>query len=259
MNSLNTAATGMSAQQLNVEVISNNIANMNTTGFKRHRAEFSDLMYASHERVGRPTGDNVKPVGVDVGMGVKAVGVSSINTQGALSQTGNELDVAIDGRGYLTVAMPDGSQAYTRAGALQMNAEGMLVTQEGYEVDPGIAIPDDTTKVEINKEGVVYAFFGLGGESVEVGQLTLATFANQAGLRNIGSNLLVETPASGAAVTGNPGDEGFGSLQQGYVEASNVEVITEITALIGAQRAYEMNSKVVQTADDMMQTSSNIR
>ncbi|NDV50769.1 flagellar basal-body rod protein FlgG [Salipiger sp. PrR003] len=261
MKALSIAATGMQAQQFNVEVTSNNIANMNTTGFKTRRAEFQDLMYQSQDRSGSLTSNSgtIRPVGVDVGLGVRAAGVTRIGTQGSLANTDNKLDLAIDGQGLFQVNMPDGTTAYTRAGAFQLSPEGMIVTNEGHEVAPGIAVPENTVDIEINQQGVVMAYVGNDTEPQELGQLTIATFTNEAGLKALGGNLLQETPASGAAINGEPGEPGFGRLMQGYVEQSNVSTIQEITKLISAQRAYEMNSKVVETADQMMSTSSNMR
>jgi flagellar basal-body rod protein FlgG len=261
MRTLSIAATGMSAQQTNVDVISNNIANMNTTGFKRSRAEFQDLLYQSERRQGSLTSTegNVKPVGVDVGLGVRAAGIVPLRTQGALTATDNQYDVAIDGKGFFTVNMPDGTQAYTRAGSFQLSPEGMLVTNEGYEVAPGIAVPEGTVKLEINDQGLVMAYVNGEVEPEELGQITLSTFTNETGLRSIGGNLLEQTVASGDPIAVNPGDPGAGIIRHGYVENSNVNIVQEITALISAQRAYEMNSKVVETADQMMSTASQMR
>ena len=261
MKALSIAATGMQAQKTNVEVTSNNISNMNTTGFKAYRPEFQDLLYQSHDRSGSLTSQtgSIKPVGVDVGLGVRAAGVTRISTQGSLSKSDNDLDLAVDGKGLFQVNMPDGSTAYTRAGAFQLSPEGMIVTNEGHEIAPGIVVPENTVDLSINQEGVVSAFVGGETEPQELGQFNLTTFTNEAGLKALGGNLLQETPASGGPINGVPGDPGFGRLRQGYVEESNVSTIQEITSLISAQRAYEMNSKVVETADQMMSTSSNMR
>ncbi len=261
MRTLSIAATGMKAQQTNVDTISNNIANMNTTGFKKMRAEFTDLIYQSEQRQGGLTSEagTVKPVGVDVGLGVKTTGIARVSTQGSLKATDNDYDLAIDGKGYFTVNMPDGGQAYTRAGAFQLSPEGMIVTNNGYEVAPGINVPENTVDLEVNEEGLVMAFVDDEIEPVEIGQLNLVTFTNEAGLKNVGDNLLVQTPASGDPIAGNPGEDGLGIIRHGYVENSNVDIIQEITSLISAQRAYEMNSKVVETADQMMTTATQIR
>ena len=261
MKSLNIAATGMLAQQLNVEVISNNIANMNTTGFKRQRAEFQDLLYQSLERVGSTSSDTgtVVPSGVQMGSGVKAGSVYRIIEQGNVTSTGNPYDLAIQGRGYFQVTLPSGEQAYTRAGSFSISAEGQMVTPEGYVVGPGIAIPQEATEITINKQGQVLAKLPGQVESQNVGQLELAVFFNEAGLEAMGNNLFTETPASGAAQVSTPGALGFGSVLQGFVENSNVNPVSEITALITAQRAYEMNSKVISASDEMLSATSNLR
>jgi len=261
MRSMDIAATGMLAQQLNVEVISNNIANLNTTGFKRNRAEFQDLLYQSERRVGSDSSDQgtIVPAGVQIGIGVKAAAVYRITEQGNLTPTNNPLDVAIQGRGYFQVKMPDGTTAYTRAGSFQASPTGEIVTADGLTVMPGITIPADTTALTINSSGQVLAQISGQIQQQNVGQLELASFANEAGLDNLGNNLLAETAASGSPVTGAPATVGFGSLQQGFLETSNVNVVSEITNLITAQRAYEMNSKVIQVSDQMSSTLNNFR
>ena len=261
MKTLGIAATGMGAQQLNVDVISNNIANMNTTGYKRSRAEFQDLLYQSYRRQGSLTSENgtVVPAGVDVGLGVQPAAVVRLNTQGSLTQTENQLDMAIDGRGYFVVNLPNGDQAFSRAGSLQLSAEGTIVTVDGYEVAPGVTIPEDTTSIQISDQGIINVFVGNDTEPTELGQFEIATFINEAGLRPIGDSLFQVSTASGEAQLTVAGEEGVGIIRQGYVEASNVNVVQEITALISAQRAYEMNSKVVETADQMMSTANNMR
>ena len=262
MRALSTAATGMQAQQLNVEVISHNIANMNTTGYKRQRAEFQDLLYQTVERMGVSSSDanTVIPTGVQVGSGVKAGSVYRITEQGNIDQTGNPYDVAIQGDGYFVVQTPDGNNAYTRAGNFSVNAEGQMVTEDGYVVAPGIAVPQDATNVTISKAGTVQVI--LGGDAAnaqDVGQLDLARFVNPAGLDAIGDNLFLETAASGVPNLGQPGGLGFGTLQQGFLETSNVNAVTEISSLITAQRAYEMNSKVITATDEMLRTASQLR
>lgn len=261
MQSLNIASTGMAAQQLNVEVISNNIANMNTTGYKRQRAEFQDLLYQDQRRVGTNSSDagTTVPSGIQLGLGVKTAATYRINEQGALQLTDNEFDLAIRGEGFFQVLLPSNETAYTRAGSFQLRQDGTIVTPDGYTVQPGITIPAETLSVTINESGQVFA--QIDGQIAEqnVGQLQLATFQNPAGLENIGNNLLLETQASGAAATGVPGAAGFGQLQQGFVEASNVDPVQEITSLITAQRAYELNSKVIETSDQMMSTVNNVR
>ncbi len=261
MRSLSTGATGMLAQQLNVEVISNNIANMNTTGFKRQRAEFQDLLYQDLSRVGASSSDagTIVPAGVQVGVGVSAGSVYRIHEQGDLTQTGNRLDLAINGQGLFRISMPDGTDAYTRAGNFALSANGELVTAEGYPVAPGISIPTDATDIAINNQGQVEVIIDGQLAPTVVGQIELVRFINESGLEMIGDNLMLETAASGPATPGAPGDPGFGVLLQNFVETSNVNAVQEITSLIQAQRAYEMNSKVITTSDEMMSTSANLR
>jgi flagellar basal-body rod protein FlgG len=246
----------MLAQQLSVEVISNNIANSSTTGFKRLRAEFADLLYQDQRRVGTQTSNTgtIVPAGIQIGVGVKPVSVYRINEQGNLLQTTNPLDVAIKGRGFLQVTMPDGTTAYTRDGSLKLNDTGEIVTQDGFPIVPGLTVPATATELTISAEGQVQATIPGQTAPTLVGQLQLANFINPAGMDAIGDNLLTETQASGAPTTGNPGDVGFGTLQQNFLEGSNVNMVSEMTDLITAQRNYEMNSKVVQASDDMMST-----
>ncbi|WP_119308945.1 flagellar basal-body rod protein FlgG [Cohaesibacter haloalkalitolerans] len=253
MKALAIAATGMSAQQLNVEVIANNISNMNTTGFKRARAEFTDLLYQAERVQGVPnrTGEAPIPEGAQLGLGVRTAAIRNLHTQGTLNNTSNSFDLAIDGKGWFTVSNADGETFYTRAGSFNTNGEGRLVTSDGYPVEPAITIPDDTTDVQINENGQVYVTIDGQTAPQLLGQLQLAVFANDAGLEAKGGNLFVATEASGDAVEGNAGDTGFGSIRQGYLEDSNVDPVKEITALIAAQRGYEMNSKVIKAADDM--------
>ena len=256
MRSLTTAALGMQAQQLSVEVISNNIANSSTTGFKRQRAEFADLLYQDQRRVGTQTSNTgtIVPAGIQIGVGVKPVSVYRINEQGNLLQTTNPLDVAIKGRGYLQVTMPDGTTSYTRDGSLKLDDTGQIVNADGFPIVPGITVPTTATDLSISATGVVEATIPGQVATQNLGTIQLANFINPAGLDAIGDNLLVETQASGAPTTGNPGDVGFGQLQQNFLESSNVNMVSEMTDLITAQRNYEMNSKVVQTSDDMMST-----
>ncbi|MFV3129340.1 flagellar basal-body rod protein FlgG [Niveispirillum sp. KHB5.9] len=261
MRSLSIGATGMLAQQLNVETISNNIANMTTTGYKRQRAEFQDLLYQNQRRVGSTSSDagTIVPSGIQVGLGVKAAAIYRINEQGNINPTGNTLDVAINGQGYLQIQLPNGETAYTRDGSLSLNAEGTIVTADGYQVMPGVVVPQNTIDITINPNGEVLAKIDGQIEPQNVGQIQLATFPNTAGLEAIGDNLLLETPASGAAIEGPPGAPGFGRIMQGAVETSNVNIVAEITQLITAQRAYEMNSRVISTTDQMMQSVSQLR
>jgi flagellar basal-body rod protein FlgG len=246
----------MTAQQLNLEVIANNIANINTTGFKRARAEFTDLLYQAERAAGAPIrgGENAVPEGAQLGLGVRAAAIRKLHIQGSLTNTTNKLDLALNGRGWFQVASADGEQLYTRAGAFNKNADGQIVTIDGYVVQPAITIPDDATNIVVNESGEVFVRIENEPELQLLGQFTLANFANEAGLEPLGGNLYRETEASGAPVIGVPGDIGFGKVQQGYLENSNVDPVKEITELISAQRAYEMNSKVIQAADDMLGT-----
>jgi flagellar basal-body rod protein FlgG len=253
MRALSIAATGMSAQQTNVEVIANNIANINTTGFKQGRAEFTDLLYQMERVHGIPNrgGENAIPEGAQLGLGVRLAAIRSLNIQGPLAETGNKLDFAINGSGWFQIQSPDGETLYTRAGAFNTNAQGQIVTSDGYVVEPGLTVPANTIDIHVNESGEVFAHVGGQADLVSVGQVSLANFANPTGLNALGGNLYQATQASGEAVTGLPGDPGFGVIEQGYLENSNVDPVKEITELISAQRAYEMNSKVIQAADDM--------
>ena len=261
MRSLSTAATGMQAQQLNVEVISNNLANMNTTGFKRQRAEFQDLLYMNVERMGTTSSDGgtIVPTGVQVGTGVKAGSVYRVTEQGNVSQTGNRFDLALQGEGYFVIQNPDGTESYTRAGNFSVSPDGQLVTGDGYVVSPGIAIPEEAVDVVISAVGMVQARVAGEVEYQELGQIDLAKFINSAGLDAIGDNLFLETPSSGVANLGTPGALGYGTVLQGFLENSNVNAVNEISALILAQRAYEMNSKVITTSDEMLGIASQLR
>jgi flagellar basal-body rod protein FlgG len=261
MQALRTAATGMAAQQLNVEVISNNIANMNTVGFKKQSAVFEDLLYQTLEQPGAQSSDqgNVVPTGVQIGAGVKAGSVYRITGQGTLTNTGNALDVAVNGPGYFEVLLPSGETAYTRAGNFSANAQGQIVTQDGYLVQPTISVPQNSTNITISQQGQVQVSTPGSTAPTVVGQLQLATFLNDAGLEAVGNNLFMESAASGPATAASPGSPGYGVTMQGYTEASNVDPVSEITNLIVAQRAYEMNSKVVTTADQMLSTAVNAK
>ena len=261
MKALSTAATGMLAQQLNIDVIANNIANMNTTGFKRQRAEFQDLLYQNIERVGANSSDagTVVPSGIQIGVGVRTAGVYRISDQGALQNTGNQFDIAINGKGYFRIQLPDGQDAYTRAGSFQIDPQGQIVTPQGYPVQPAITIPQGSIDVSINEQGEVsYKQDGTAAPQV-AGTLDLSIFANEIGLEAIGSNMFLESQASGAANTSTPGQIGFGTVFQGFLENSNVNAVGEITSMISAQRAYELNSKVIQTSDEMLQAANNLR
>jgi flagellar basal-body rod protein FlgG len=261
MRSLNIAATGMLAQQLNVEVISNNIANMNTTAYQRRRAEFQDLLYQNVRSVGATSSSDgeIVPSGAQVGLGVRTAAVYRITQQGNLTSTENTFDIAIQGNGYFQIRMPNGDTAYTRAGSFQLSPTGQIVTADGNVVLPGITVPNNATDVTINASGEVLVKTPGNTTPTSVGQFQLAVFANEAGLNPIGDNLLSETPASGSPVTGIPGTDGYGTMRQGFLETSNVNVVSEITNLITAQRAYELNSKVIQTSDEMMSTLTQMR
>jgi flagellar basal-body rod protein FlgG len=260
MRALHTAATGMVAQELNVQVISNNIANMRTTGYKRQRAEFQDLLYEHVSRVGTQTTTqgNILPVGIDLGGGVKTVGTPRIMTQGTLLQSGKDFDVAIRGEGFFKILQPDGTFAYTRDGSFQMDAQGRIVTAKGLVVQPGITIPPNSTSVTINAQGQVSATVPGSSTPTVLGQLNLTRFVNKAGLLPIGDNLFLETPASGTPQDGLANTDGYGDLQQGTLEQANVEAVTEISDLIAAQRAYEMNAKVITATDQMLSATSNM-
>jgi flagellar basal-body rod protein FlgG len=261
MMALRTAATGMAAQDLNVDVISNNIANMNTVGYKKQRAEFEDLLYQDIQRPGAQSSDTgtIVPTGIQIGAGVTAGSVYRITTQGSPTQTGSQYDLAINGKGFFQVLLPSGEISYTRAGNFSPNANGQLVTTDGYLVQPQITIPQGTTAVSISPSGQVQATIPGQTTPTVVGQLTLATFLNEGGLEATGDNLFMQTAASGPPTLGNPNTNGVGALIQGSIESSNVDPVTEITALIVAQRAYEMNSKVVTSADQMLSTTNAMK
>jgi len=260
MRALSIASTGMLAQQTNVEVIANNLANMNTTAFKQQRAEFQDLLYQNIQTPGSQTSDNgaVAPNGIQVGAGVKTAAVYRITTQGDLKSTSNPYDVAVQGSGFFRIQQADGTDAYTRAGNFSLSPQGQLVTQQGLVVQPGIAIPQNTISVSINAQGQVNATVAGNTTPQTVGQLELTRFPNEAGLNAQGQNLYLETPASGSPQAGVPGTPGFGTIQQGFLETSNVNSVDEITSLITAQRAYEMNSKVISAADQMLQDTARL-
>ena len=260
MRALYAAATGMAAQELNVQVISNNIANLRTTGYKRQQAHFQDLLYQNLRRSGSSTSDQntILPAGLALGSGVKTVSTARVMSQGTMTMTEKDYDVAIRGEGFFRVRMPDGRTAYTRDGSFDLDAQGQMVTRDGYLLDPGITVPNTATSVTIGATGAVQATIPGQTAPQALGQFQMARFVNKVGLESIGDNLFVETAASGAAVTGLPGSEGFGNLQQSYLEEANVNAVTEISSLIAAQRAYEMNSKVVTAADQMLSTTSQM-
>jgi len=261
MRALSIAASGMQAQQLNVDVISHNIANMNTTSYKRQRAEFQDMLYQNMERPGATSSASggVLPLGIQLGVGVRADAVGRVTEQGGIAATGNPYDLAINGRGYFQVTMPSGQTGYTRAGNLAVNADGQMVTADGYPIEPAITVPAEATAIQITRDGIVEVTVAGQTDPQQIGQLEIASFINPAGLEGIGDNLFLETPASGTATTATPGSPGLGTLMQGYLELSNVNAVEEISALIVAQRAYEMNARVITAADEMLQSTTQLR
>jgi flagellar basal-body rod protein FlgG len=249
----------MSAQNLNMDVIANNLANVSTTGFKKSRADFQDLLYQIMKVPGSPTSADTKsPTGIQVGLGVKPAAITKVFTEGDIVQTQNTLDVAIEGAGFFQVNLPDGNTAYTRAGNLKLDGEGRITTSDGYTIEPEIVIPEDAREVTISETGVVSAILGDETTSTELGNIDLVDFVNDSGLIAIGRNLFRETEASGTALVGTPGTNGIGTLLQGYVENSNVNLVEEMTQMITTQRAYEINSNVITTSDEMMQTVTNM-
>lgn len=261
MRALAIAATGMNAQQTNLEVLANNIANVSTTGFKAARAEFTDLIYQKERAAGVPmqTGQDAAPEGSNIGLGVRTAAVRNLHRQGPLTQTSNEFDMALNGRGWFQVTAPNGDTIYTRAGSFNKNGNGQLVTMDGYQVQPAILVPANTIGITINESGEVFAKVDGQQAPQNIGQLSIATFANDVGLDPIGNNFFRETEASGAPVVGVAGDDGFGKIKQGYLEASNVDPMKEIASLITTQRAYELNSKVIQAGDEMSSTVTKMR
>ncbi len=261
MRSLSIAATGMLAQQLNVEVISNNIANMVTTGFKRQRPEFQDLLYQNQRQIGATssTAGTILPAGIQLGLGVRTASVYRITEQGNLLNTNSTFDLAIQGKGWFRIQLPSGESGFTRAGSFQLSPSGQLVTAEGDVVGPGVTIPPDAVEVSINATGDVEVKIAGQIATQQVGTLDLVNFPNPAGLEGVGTNIFLETASSGTAIVGIAGTDGLGTLVQGFLETANVNSVAEITGLITAQRAYEMNSKVVTTSDEMMATVSQLR
>ncbi len=259
IRSIYTGTTGMNAQQLNVDVISNNLANVSTTGFKKSTNEFQDLLYEAIKVPGSPTSpDTESPTGIQVGVGVRPAAVSKIFSQGELIQTENELDLAIDGPGFFQIEMPDGDTGYTRDGAFKLDSTGQITNANGFPVLPVITVPDGAQNIVISEDGIVSTVLAGDTESTELGTMELATFTNPGGLLSGGRNLFFETTASGTATVGAPADDGFGLLIQGFLEGSNVNIVQELTNLITAQRAYEINSKTIQTSDEMMQTTNQL-
>lgn len=261
MKALQIAASGMSAQQMRVDVVSNNLANMSTTGYNARRADFADLTYQQVARPGSVTAEDgtVLPTGVQIGLGVRPSAVSVVLAQGSLAQTGGDLDVALEGKGYLEVTLPSGLSAYTRDGALKRTGDGLIVTSDGFQVAPGITIPADARSLSVNADGEVYAYFNDRVDPELLGQFSLAGFTNEKGLEAMGSNLFLETPASGPAQVGTAGQDGLGTLRQGYLEESSVDAVREVTELIKAQRGYELNAKVITAADQMLSATTQVR
>ncbi len=257
---MHAAASGMAAQQLNVDTISNNLANVNTPGYKKTRIEFQDLLYQSVRSAGSNImGQAEAPTEIQVGCGTRPMGITKMFSQGDITETGNPLDVAISGDGFFQILMPDGNIAFTRAGAFKLSSEGRLVNSDGYLVEPDISIPEDTVSINISRDGLVSAFISDMAEPQDVGQLELARFINPGGLKNLGHNLYQRTTASGEPIYGTPAMEGMGSIEQFFLESSNVDVVAEMVNMIVAQRAYEINSKAIKTADDMMSLVNQIK
>lgn len=261
MKALQIAASGMAAQQMRVDVVSNNLANMSTTGYNARRADFADLHYQQLARPGTVAAEDgtMLPTGVQLGLGVRPSAVSMVIAQGSLTQTQGDLDVAIEGRGYLEVTLPSGISAYTRDGALKRSSDGLIVTSEGNAVAPGITIPSDARSLSINADGEIYAYFLDQVQPQLLGQLNMAGFTNEKGLEAMGSNLFLESPASGPALVGTPGQDGLGTVRQGYLEESSVDAVREVTELIKAQRGYELNAKVITAADQMLSATTQVR
>ena len=261
MKALQIAATGMTAQQMKVDVVSNNLANMSTTGYNARRADFADLHYQQYARPGTISSSDgaMLPTGIQIGLGVRATAVSVVLAQGPLAQTGGDLDLAIEGKGYLEVTLPSGGAAYTRDGGLKRTADGLIVTSDGYAVAPGITIPSDARSISINADGEIYAYFTDEVQPQLLGQMNLVGFTNEKGLEATGSNLFLESPASGPPNVGTPGIDGLGVLRQGYLEESSVDSVREVTELIKAQRGYELNAKVITAADQMMSATAQVR
>ena len=260
MRALWSAASGMLAQQLNVDTIANNLANVDTTGFKKQRADFQDLLYQTIQSAGTPTtAGSQLPVGIQVGLGVRPISIQKIFTQGEFRLTENPLDLVIEGDGFFQVILPNGEIAYTRDGTFKKDATGKIVNSDGYPLEPEIVIPSEATRIVIAEDGTVSCEIPGQSELQQIGQITLAKFLNPAGLDSIGKNLFKQTPASGDVVTGTPGLEGFGKIAQGILEMSNVKVVEEMIHLIIAQRAYEVNSRAIRTSDDMLAEANNLR
>jgi flagellar basal-body rod protein FlgG len=260
IRSMWAAASGMQAQTMNIDVIANNLANVATTGYKRSRAEFQDLLYETMQPPGGSTSENTQaPTGIQLGHGVRPVAVAKNFTEGELQMTKNELDLAIEGNGFFQVTMPNGTTAYTRAGAFKLDKDGRIVTPDGFLLDPELTVPSDAISMSVGMDGAVSVLQAGNSTPRQLGTIQLARFTNPAGLQSMGKNLLVPTDASGTAITGTAGENNFGTIAQGFLETSNVSVVDEMVNMITAQRAYETNSKVVQASDDMLQTANNLK
>ena len=260
MQSLYTASTGMMGMQTQINTTANNIANVNTIGFKKSRAEFADLMYRVQEYAGTSTSDATKsPTGIEIGLGVRPTAINKIFSEGSLKQTDNQLDMAITGAGFFKLNLPDGTEVYSRNGAFKVDANGAVVNSDGYTLIPGIVVPPDATKVSIGTDGTVTVVQPGQTTAAQVGQITITNFINPAGLHSMGDNLYIATDSSGEPVEGTPGLNGLGVLRQGFVELSNVELVVELTDLITGQRAYDSNSKIITTSDEMMQTTNSLK
>jgi len=260
MQSLYTASTGMLGMQTQIDTTANNIANVNTIGFKKSRAEFADLMYHVMEYAGTSTSDVTKsPTGMEVGLGVRPTAINKIFSEGSLKQTDNQLDMAITGNGFFKLELPDGREVYSRNGAYKLDENGTIVNSDGYRLIPEIVVPPDATNISIGTDGIVSVVQAGQVQAVQIGQINITNFVNPAGLHSRGDNLYVETDSSGQPIEGIPGLEGLGNIRQGFVELSNVELVVELTDLITGQRAYDSNSKVITTSDEMLQTVNNLK
>ncbi|MFW5985972.1 MAG: flagellar basal-body rod protein FlgG [Halanaerobiales bacterium] len=255
-----TAATGMDSQQTNIDVISNNLSNVNTTGYKKSRVNFQDMMYQRLKRPGTPNAQGAQlPVGVEIGHGSKVSTTQKMFAKGSVQNTGNPLDLLIEGDGFFQVLRPDGTMAYTRDGSLKQDSDGRIVTSDGYPIQPEIFIPQDATEISITSDGTVTVQVAGAEEPQQLGQIELARFSNPAGLNSAGRNLFEPTVASGEAMVNTPGAAGYGTIVQRFLEMSNVQVVEEMVNMIAAQRAYEVNSKTIQASDEMLQTASQLR
>lgn len=260
MQSLYTASTGMLGMQTQIDTTANNIANVNTIGFKKSRAEFADLMYSVMEYAGTATSDTTKsPTGIEVGLGVRPTAINKIFSEGSLKQTDNQLDLAITGRGFFKLELPDGTEVYSRNGAFKIDDNGTVVNSDGHKLTPEVVVPQDATNISVGTDGIVTVIQPGQTEATQIGQVTLTNFINPAGLHSMGDNLFVETDSSGQPIEGTPGLDGLGNIRQGFVELSNVELVVELTDLITGQRAYDSNSKVITTSDEMLQTTNNLK